>query len=84
MEFLLVLSVIVGIGSLICAIIVLTKLFPAEGVGKGILGILCALYTFIWGWQNKDEYGIQNVMTIWSILIVVGIVLNVIATSANY
>ena len=60
--FLTILLALAGLGSLVCLIIVLTKLFPAEGTGKGILGILCALYTFIWGWQHKDEYDIQNVI----------------------
>jgi hypothetical protein len=73
MEFLLILT---GIGSLICLIIVLTKLFPEEGVGKGILGIICGLYTFFWGWQNKDQHNLQTVMIIWTILFVLSILLN--------
>jgi hypothetical protein len=81
--FLTILLALAGLGSLVCLIIVLTKLFPAEGTGKGILGILCALYTFIWGWQHKDEYDIQNVMVIWSILVVVGVILNVIVSSSG-
>jgi hypothetical protein len=82
MEFVLVLSVITSIGSLICLIIVLTKLFPAEGAGKGILGIICGLYTFIWGWQNKDQHNLQTVMLIWTILFVLGIILSVYANTA--
>ena len=77
------LSILLGIGSLICWIIVLTKLFPAEGVGKGILAIICGLYAFIWGWQNKDQHNIQTVMIIWTILFVLSIILN-IALSASY
>lgn len=84
MEFLIPLTFISGIGSLICFIIVLTKLFPAEGVGKGFLGIICGLYTFIWGWQNKDLHDIQTVMTIWSVLFGFGLIFNIIMTSAGY
>jgi hypothetical protein len=73
MEFLFIL---IGIGSLVCFIIVLTKLFPQEGVGKGILAIICGLYAFIWGWQNKDQHNLQTVMIIWTILFVTGILLN--------
>lgn len=62
-----------GIGSLICLIIVLTKLFPAGGVGKGVLGLICALYAFIWGWQNKDSEELNTVMIIWSIIFAVNI-----------
>lgn len=66
----------VGIGSLICFIIVLIKLFQNEGALKGILGIICGLYTFVWGWINADKLGIKNIMLIWTLLIIVSIVLN--------
>jgi len=56
----------------------LIKLFHKEGVGWGLLGLICGLYTLIWGWQNKDEQGIQNVMLIWTLLIVASIVLQVL------
>ncbi|MBN2415221.1 hypothetical protein JXO52_05240 [bacterium] len=65
-----------GLGSLICFILVLIKLFKKQGVGLGILGIICALYTFIWGWIHAKKQGIQNIMLIWTILIVLGIVIN--------
>ena len=71
-----ILAMLVGIGSLICFIIVLIKLFQNEGALKGILGLICGLYTFIWGWMNSDRLGIRNIMLIWSILILVSLVLN--------
>jgi len=52
---LMLVSGIVSLGSIICWIVVLTKMFPAGGVVKGILGIICALYALIWGYQNKEE-----------------------------
>ena len=67
---------LVGIGCLICFIIVLIKLFQNEGALKGILGIICGLYTFIWGWMNSDRLGIRNIMMIWTLLIIVQLVLN--------
>jgi hypothetical protein len=73
---------VAGIGSLVCLIIVLTKLFPAEGVLKGIFGIICGIYTFIWGWQNVDRYNLKNIMTIWSACFVVSIITRVLALSA--
>lgn len=72
----LILAAISGIGSLACLIYVLTKLFPAEGALKGILGIICALYTFIWGWQNRERFNLQQVMVAWTVLIVLSIVAN--------
>ena len=71
-----ILAYLVGIGSLICFILVLIKLFKKEGVGLGILGIICALYTFIWGWINHKKQKITNIMLIWTILIIVSLVLN--------
>lgn len=71
-----ILSLLVALGSLICFIIVLIKLFQNEGALKGILGLICGLYTFIWGWINADKYGIKNIMLIWTLLILISLVLN--------
>ncbi|HEY3899799.1 MAG TPA: hypothetical protein VGM54_14365 [Chthoniobacter sp.] len=66
-------ALIAFIGSLICFIIVVIKLFQEKGVLHGILGIICSLYTFIWGWMESGRLKIQNVMIIWSACLVVGI-----------
>ena len=71
-----ILAMLVGIGCLICWIIVLIKLFQNEGTLKGILGIICVLYTFIWGWMNSERLGIRNIMMIWTLLIIIQLVLN--------
>jgi hypothetical protein len=59
-----------GVASLICLILVLIKLFPAEGPVKGVLGIICGIYTFIWGWQNVNRFNLRQIMQIWTALIV--------------
>ena len=79
----LFISAAATIASLVCFIIVLTKLFPKEGVGMGIFGIICGIYTFIWGWQNANALDIKNVMIAWSFCIGINIVVNVLATSAS-
>ena len=71
-----ILLALVGIGCLVCFIIVLIKLFQNEGALKGILGLICSLYTFIWGWINADRYGIKNIMVIWTCLIILSLILN--------
>ncbi len=81
MDVLLILSVIVGLASLVCWIMVLIKMFSAEGALKGILGIICGLYAFIWGWMNSSRFNLKSVMIVWSICIVVSIILNAIAAS---
>jgi len=70
------LAMLVGIGCLICFIIVLIKLFQNEGALKGILGLICGLYTFIWGWMNSERLAIRNIMMIWTLLAVIQLVLN--------
>ena len=71
MEIILALISLLNFG---CFIYVLIKLFSQEGAMKGIFGLICSLYTFIWGWQNADTLDIRNVMMAWSVCIVLGIV----------
>ncbi len=79
-----ILGLLVGIGCLICFIIVLIKLFQNEGALKGILGLICGLYTFIWGWMNATKLGIKNIMMIWTLLIIVSIIINVMTGGFHY
>jgi hypothetical protein len=75
------LSIVTGIGSLVCLILVLTKLFPEKGIGWGIFGIICGIYTFIWGWQNAERLGIQQTMQLWTGFIIAGVIINVLVTA---
>ena len=77
MNALQLLAMVVGLINIIVFIIVLIKLFQNEGALKGILGLICSLYTFIWGWMNASRLGIRNIMLIWTALIILGIILNV-------
>lgn len=67
------------IGSIIAfvaGIAVLIKLFQKEGLLKGILGLICMLYTFIWGWMNikNESLKLKNWMYIWTAAIILGYV----------
>lgn len=75
-----ILFYLVSLGSLVCWIAVLIPLFQKEGALKGILGIICGLYAFIWGWMHiKDEsLKLKNWMYIWTVLLVLSIILNFI------
>jgi hypothetical protein len=79
--FLVILSYIVNIATAVCAIYVLVKLFQKEGALKGILGLICMLYTYIWGWMHlKDEsLKLKNWMYAWTALIVLGVILYFVA-----
>jgi hypothetical protein len=79
-----ILSGLIGLVNLVLAILVLIKLFQKQGVLHGILGIICMIYTFIWGWIHAKELDITNIMIGWSACIVVQMILGAIisATSA--
>jgi hypothetical protein len=73
------LALLCNLGSLVCFIIVLIKLFKEKGVLHGILGIICGIYTFIWGWIESARLGIKNIMLAWTVLIVAGIAFGILA-----
>lgn len=70
-----ILQIIVSLASLVCFILVLVKLFQRKGPLHGILGLICSLYTFIWGWMNADTEGIKNIMLAWTALIILTIII---------
>lgn len=74
-------SMAASIVSLVCLVLVLLKLFPDKGVGWGIFGIICGIYTFIWGWQNVERHNIKNIMVLWSAAIAANIVIRILAIS---
>ena len=78
------LSSLIGLGSLVCFIMVLIKLFKEKGALHGILGLICGLYTFIWGWIESGRLGIKNIMLIWTGLLVVNIILAVVISMSAH
>lgn len=74
-------SIAISIGALICFIMVLIKLFQEKGILHGILGLICGLYTFIWGWLNADRLGIKTIMLIWTGLILLSLVFGGVSTA---
>jgi hypothetical protein len=76
------LAMLVGLGCIICWIIVLIKIFTKDGALKGILGIICPLFAFILGWMNADSYGVKNIMLLWTALVVISLILNFVFGAA--
>ena len=72
----LILLYLVSMASLVCWIMTLIQMFQKESVLLGILGIICPLWAFIWGWTNTAKTGQKNIMLIWTILWVVSVILN--------
>lgn len=68
-----ILALICGIGSLVCLVMVLMKMFQAGQTGLGIACIVLifctgigGLIAFIYGWMKNAEWGIKNVMLAWT------------------
>jgi hypothetical protein len=76
-----ILASVIGLVAFGCFIYVLIKLFQNEGTGKGILGLICGLYTLVWGWMNAAKLGIRNIMLIWTAALILAVILNVAGTS---
>jgi hypothetical protein len=68
----LTLSYIAAGLSVVCWILVLVQMFK-QSVGKGILGLICGLYAFIWGWMNSN-LGLKNIMLLWTAAIILGFI----------
>ena len=73
------LGIAASIVSIVCWIMVLIKMFPAEGALKGVLAIICGLYAFIWGWMNATRFNLKTIMLIWTVAIIIGVVANMMA-----
>ena len=79
MEALLMVAVVIfSIGSFVCWIMVLIQMFKTQGPLHGILGIICGLYAFIWGWMKATELNLKNIMLIWTGCFVVTLILQML------
>jgi hypothetical protein len=70
--------ILFGLVSLVCWIMVLIQMFKVQGALHGILGIICGLYAFIWGWMKATELNLKNVMLVWTGCFVANIVLQIV------
>jgi hypothetical protein len=77
------LNILVGIGSLVCLILVIIQMFQHQQTGLGIACILLAfcgigaLIAFVYGWMKANEWNIKNIMLAWTGCFVVGILIGV-------
>ena len=78
-----IIAIAASLISVVCLILVLLKLFPDKGVGWGIFGIFCGIYTFIWGWQNVERHNIKNIMVLWSAAIATNLIVRLLAISVD-
>jgi hypothetical protein len=76
-----ILQGISGLGILICFVLVVVQMFNRGETTMGIVSIVllfcCGigeLIVFIYGWIKSRDWGITNLMLIWTVLWVLGIV----------
>jgi hypothetical protein len=80
-----ILAMVCSLVWLVLLIIVLIKQFQNAGVVHGIIGIVtCGIWTFIWGWMNSGKLNLRNIMLIWTLVIIVCIILNVMGGGFHY
>lgn len=78
-----ILALVCNIVSIVCLIMVVIKMFQHAGVVQGIIGIICGLWAFIWGWMNVDKVG-KNLMLAWTAVIILGLVFGFASGGFNY
>jgi hypothetical protein len=76
-----ILSSIAALGMLVCYILVLVQMFQHGKAGIAIvclITLLCCggggLIAFIYGWVKHREWSITNLMTVWTVCLVLWII----------
>jgi len=67
--------------SLICWIMTLIQMFKKAGALQGILGIICGIWAFVWGWLNVKDTNQKTLMMVWTVVILIGMVANYMGMS---
>ena len=71
------LGLICGLAAWVCSIIVGIQAIKRQQVALGVLSIICTIVGLIVGWSKANEWGLKNLMIIFTILVVVALALNV-------
>ena len=75
-----VLGWLASIGSLVCFVLVVVKMFQHNQTTLGvvcIVGVFCCiggLIAFVFGWMKSKEWNITNIMIIWTICFIISII----------
>ena len=64
---------IVGLAICVLYIIVWVRLTRVKGLPHGLLGLVCAVYPFLWGWWVAREQNTKTIMFLWSLMITIWI-----------
>ena len=74
-----ILYILLTIVNLVCWIMVLVQIFKHQQIALGIIGIICAIVAFVYGWMKSSEWGIRNVMLAWTAGIIGQIIIGSLA-----
>ncbi len=83
-----VLNSIGGLGMLVCFILVIVAMFQRGSSGMAIvcLVLVCCgiggLVAYVYGWIKSGEWGLKNVMIVWTVCLILCVVGNALAPSA--
>ena len=78
------LAFVVGIGSLVCFVMVVVQMFKHDQTGLGVACIVLlfcgigGLIAFVYGWMKNKEWNLQKIMLIWTVCIAVGLLVNIV------
>jgi hypothetical protein len=78
------LQAVIGIGSLVCLVLVLVKMFQNGQTALGIVCIVLAfcgigvLIAFVYGWIKSTEWDLKKVMLAWTVCLVLGLIVSFI------
>jgi hypothetical protein len=78
-----ILALLCQLAAIVCWILVVVKMFQTAGAVQGILGIICSLWAFIWGWMNSEKVG-KNIMLGWTAAIILAMVFGFASGGFNY
>ena len=59
-----------GLGAFVCWILVLVQIFKRQQIALGIVGIICSIVAFVYGWIKARDWGIMNIMLVWTACVV--------------
>lgn len=69
----IILYYLASLAALVCWILVLIQIFKRQQIALGVIGILCPIVAFVYGWIKAREWGIMNIMLGWTACIVLQI-----------
>lgn len=70
---------LLAVVNLVCWIMVLIQIFKHDQIALGIVGIICGIVAFVYGWMKSAEWGIKNIMLAWTGSIVAQFIVGMLA-----